>query len=116
MIVLFITGCRTPRISKKDIKSIVIENIDTKQKIEIKEHSEIAQILKIINSSKQEFYIFLPDYGITILYLNNNKVKLSLKGSALKIDGVPYKTSKKLSNIIEAYFSNDTINNATNSK
>jgi hypothetical protein len=104
---LSIIGCNSPNISRKNIKSIVIENVATEHKIEIKEHSQIAQLLKIINSSKQEFYIFKPDCRITILYINNNSVTLLLNKSALKIDGIPYKTSTKLNDIIETYFSND---------
>lgn len=104
MLILSITGCKSQIINNKDIKSIIVENVNTAQKIEITDHSQVAQLLKIINSSSREFYIFMPDYRVTILYANNEKKEILLKGVMLKIDGVPYKTSKKLSKKIEIYF------------
>jgi hypothetical protein len=104
MLFLSFVGCKSQIINNKDIGSIIVEDVNTAQKISITDNSQIAQLLKIINSSSREFYIFVPDYRVTILYANNEKKELLLKGVMLKIDGVPYKASKKLSKTIETYF------------
>ncbi len=66
--------------------------------------STVTQLLEIINSSSREFYIFVPDYRVIILYANNKKKELLLKDVMLKIDGVSYNASKKLSEMIKVCF------------
>lgn len=104
-----LTGCKTLAGRHKDIQSVVIEqrgNTETKQAIEITDPLQIAQLTKLINNSRREFSIFMPDYVIQIQYADNSSKFISLKGGRLKIDGVPYKTSEELVRIIEAYFAN----------
>ena len=101
---LSIIECKAQIIESKEIKNIIIENINTTQRITITDNSQITQLLKIINSSSREFYIFIPNYRITISYVNNKKKVVLLKGMMLKIDGISYKANKKLSKIIEIYF------------
>ena len=101
---LSIIECKAQIIESKGIENIIIENINTTQRITITDNSQITQLLKIINSSSREFYIFIPNYRIIISYVNNKKKVVLLKGMMLKIDGISYKANKKLSEIIEIYF------------
>lgn len=105
MLVLLLAGCKPQIINNKDIESIIVENISTAQEIEIKDLSQISKLIQIINSSNREFYIFIPEYRITVLYQNNNKVTILVKDLMLKKNGVSYKTSKELCAKIEEYFS-----------
>ena len=95
-----LTGCKTLAGRHKDIQSVVIEQRENTDPL------QIAQLTKLINNSRREFSIFMPDYVIQIQYADNSSKFISLKGGRLKIDGVPYKTSEELVRIIEAYFAN----------
>lgn len=104
IVLLSITGCKSPIINNKDICSIIVENYSTSQTQTITDCSQINKLLRIINSSKQELFKFQPDYSVTILYGNNEKKVLLLKGQCIKIDGVTYRTSKKMSVMLDKLF------------
>lgn len=104
MLFFLIVGCKSQIINSKDVEKLIVEDINTAQKIVITDHSQVTQLLEIINSSSREFYIFVPDYRVISLYANNKKKELLFKDVMLKIDGVSYNASKKLSEMIKVYF------------
>ena len=89
-------------INEKDIECITIENVHTAQSISIMSHEQVVRFAKLLNSSRQEFCIFRPDFIVTITYKNNDNMKVGLKGKMITIDGVPYRMNKKLLRIIES--------------
>ena len=73
MLFFLIVGCKSQIINSKDVEKLIVEDINTAQKIVITDHSQVTQLLKMINSSSREFYIFVPDYRVIILYTNIRK-------------------------------------------
>ena len=65
---------------------------------------DYEEINKKLVESKQELFKFKPDYRVTILYGNNEKKVLLLKGQCIKIDGVTYRTSKIMSVMLDKLF------------
>ena len=108
MILLSLVGCTSLNIKSHSIENIIIEDTDSDLRINISDKSQISQLLKYINSSSRDFYIFKPNYTLTISYGDKTIKKIFLKDEMLKIEGVTYRTSKQLSVIIETYLRNDT--------
>jgi len=108
MILLSLVGCASLNIKSRSIENIIIEETNSDLRINISDKSSISLLLKYINSSSREFYIFKPNYIITISYEDKKIKKIFLKDEMLKIEGVTYRTSEHLSVIIETYLRNDT--------
>lgn len=108
MILLSLVGCASLNIKSRSIENIIIEETNSDLRINISDKSSISLLLKYINSSSREFYIFKPNYIITISYEDKKIKKIFLKDEMLKIEGVTYRTSEYLSVIIETYLRNDT--------
>ena len=108
MILLSLVGCASLNIKSRPIENIIIEEINSDLRVNISDKSQICLLLKYINSSSREFYVFKPDYVITISYEDKANKKIFLKDEMLKIEGVTYRTSEHLSVIIESYLRNDT--------
>lgn len=108
MILLSLVGCSSLNIKSHSIENIIIEESNSDLRIIISDKSQISQLLKYINSSSREFYIFKPYYIITISYEDKTIKKIFLKDEMLKIEGATYKTSEHLSVIIETYLRDDT--------
>ena len=111
MLFFLIVGCKSQIINSKDVEKLIVEDINTAQKIVITDHSQVTQLLKMINSSSREFYIFVPDYRVIILYTNNKKKELLLKDVMLKIDGVSYNASKGVNTKSTKHIYNNYLNN-----
>ncbi len=102
-------GCTSLHIKTRSIESIIVEETNSDLRVNISDKSQISQLLKYINSSSREFFIFKPNYTITISYGDKTIKKVFLKDEMLKIDGITYRTSKHLNIIIETYLRNDTM-------
>lgn len=101
---LLLIGCNTLHINNSPIESIIIEEINTGLRKTITDQKQISRLLKCINSSSREFFIFKPNYLVTIIYKDKENKQVLIKNEALKIDDVTYKSSKQISFIIETYF------------
>ena len=96
IVLLSLLGCTSSlHIKTRSIETIIIKETN-------------SDLLKYINSSSREFFIFKAKYTITISYGDKTTKTILLKDEMLKIDGVTYRTSKHISMFIETYLKNDT--------
>ena len=109
VVLLSLLGCTSSlHIKKRSIENIIIRETNSDLRIDISDKTQISQLLKYINSSSREFFIFKAKYTITISYGDKTTKTILLKDEMLKIDGVTYRTSKHISMFIETYLKNDT--------
>ena len=108
IVLLSLFGCTTSlHIKTRSIENIIIRETNSDLRIDVSDKTQISQLLRYINLSSREFFIFKAKYTITISYGDKTAKTILLKDEMLKIEGVTYRTSKHISMFIETYLRND---------
>ena len=89
------TGCQK-HIVEATVREAYIEKLETNKIYKITCKEEINKIIYNVNSSKREFCIFIPDVKVVLIYRDNKKRIILIKGNKFKIDGITYVSSDNI--------------------
>lgn len=101
-----LNSCKTRNkiIDRDDLKSIIIEinyrDSSIASKREISNPDTLTRIVDYFNDSEKTPIKFLPTCKFILLHLNGKEEVVFVSGQSLKYNGVTYKSSKNIEQII----------------
>lgn len=67
----------------------------------MQDKEKIKKLVHSLNDSERELWIFRPEYNIIITYQNQSEKTISCNANHIKIDGLTYKISSTITEILK---------------